>query len=132
MMPQLIHAKFDIGVGGSKSPPLVGRMKNTHPISVNAMIQPALFLSVIGSIIALLWVVFDCRALMVQDGGCSPTTLWNRPRIKPRYLPQGKPSTKIRDSIQQGFLGAGDLGKANRSPFVTAEVVVDSVDLQKS
>lgn len=129
MMPQLIHAKFDIGVGGSKSPPLVGRMKNTHPISVNAMIQPALFLSVIGSIIALLWVVFDCRALMVQDGGCSPTTLWNSPRIKPRYLPQGKPSTKIRDGIQQGFLGAGDLGEANRSPFVTAEVVVDSVDL---
>ena len=134
MMPQLIHAKSEIGCCDAKSSPLVGRRKNIHPIIVNAMIQPALFLSVIGSIIALLWVTFDCRALLLQDGGYSPTALWNDPRrpIRTRHPEQEQPSFEVGERIKQGFLGAYLHLCADRRILVSLRVVVDPVDLKQA
>lgn len=67
---------------------------------------------------------------MVQGGGWSPTTLWDDPRRPACDLVQNQSGTEVSQSVQQGFLGAGNLGKADRSPFVSAEVVVDPVDLE--
>ena len=70
---------------------------------------------------------------MVQDGGWSPTTLWDDPRrpIRTRHPEQEQPSLEVGERIEQGFLGAYLHLCADRRILVSLRVVVDSIDLEQ-
>ena len=71
---------------------------------------------------------------MVQDGGWSPTALWDDPRrpIRTRHPEQEQPSLEVGERVKQGFLGAYLHLGADRRILVALRVVIYSVDLEQT
>ena len=70
---------------------------------------------------------------MVQDGGWSPTALWDDPRrpIRTRHPEQKQPSLEVGERVEQGLLGAYLHLGADWRILVALRVVVDSIELEK-
>ena len=71
---------------------------------------------------------------MVQDGGCSPTTLRDYPRrpVRTRYSEQEQSSLEVGERIEQGFLSAYLHLGADWRILVALGVVVHPVDLKQT
>ena len=83
---------------------------------------------------ALLWVMFDCRTMLLHDGGWSPTARWRCPRrpIRTRNPKQEQSSLQVGERIEQWFLGTYLHFGADGCIFVALRVVVDAVDLKQT